>query len=147
MGVYVAGHLLLLPAFLHMNMMRVAVHCGYFNLQMSHRVSTDAALVYFQVRAAVNRPVWPFAPRPIMHRIPSNLCLLSFFVIRAAVATTLRWWTGSCISIKLPAFGWMQNIFLLTRLSCWIIPVKFHMRGIWTFIGRYVYIKKAVLSN
>lgn len=56
-GVYAAGHLLLLPAFLHMNMMRVAAHYGYFNLQMSSQVSTDAAF-----KAAVNRPVWPFTP-------------------------------------------------------------------------------------
>lgn len=82
-----AGHLLLLPAFLHMNMMRAAAHYSYFNLQMSSQVSTDAAF-----KAAVNRPMWPVTPHPLMSCIPSNLSLLSFFVVlRAAVITNMRW--------------------------------------------------------
>lgn len=69
-----AGHLLFLPAFLHMNMMRVAAHWGYFNLQMSSRVSTDAAF-----KAAVNRPVWPFTPHPLTPYVPRNLSV--YFVL------------------------------------------------------------------
>lgn len=46
---------------------------GSFNLQMSHQVSTSAALVYFQGKAAVNRPVWlisSLSPLHSSHTVP-----------------------------------------------------------------------------
>lgn len=46
---------------------------GSFNLQMSHQVSTSAALVYFQGKAAVNRPVWlisSLSPLHSLHTVP-----------------------------------------------------------------------------
>ena len=86
-GGNVAWHLLLACLFAH-EYDEAGSAQGYFNLQMSHQVSTIAALVYFQGWAAVNSPVRLISSLsplhstrwcPIIHCIPSRLSLMPFY--------------------------------------------------------------------